>query len=94
MDVDDGEEVGILVHGNGTGRRRYKTSSIRIRPELSHFTDTMLKAYPAEEKPYSHEMMMDKFTMELVIEKYSFYPQELLQNLESKHRNKRPSHAC
>ena len=81
VDVDEGEEVGILVHGNGTGRRRYKTSSIRIRPEIASFVDVMLTSYPAEEKPYSAEAMAGKFTMELVIERYNFYPPELLSEL-------------
>ena len=82
VDVDEGEEIGILVHGNGTGRRRYKTSSIRIRPEIASFVDVMLTSYPAEEKPYSAEATSGKFTMELVIERYSFYPPELLAELE------------
>lgn len=80
--VDEGESIGILVHGKGTGRRKYKVAGIGVRPEIAPFMKRMLEAHPATEKPYPPEEIAWKFTMELVVEKYNFYPEELLAELK------------
>lgn len=88
LNVHEGEAVGDLTYGSVnkiTGRpnavRKYVTDYVTIVPKLVSFVDVLLDKYPYYEKPFPEEELTTRFNNDIVIELYSFYPQELLSEL-------------
>lgn len=77
-DRDSGNPIGVLCHGNGTGRRVYKQDFIRVRKDIAAFMDIMLAKYPFYEEPFPLSERERSFDHELILKMYSFYPKELL----------------
>ena len=80
--------IGQLCYGNiskKTGRhnavRQYREDYIVINPQLADFTDKLLDNYSAFAKPYPDDEITQKFSSAVVVEMYSFYPPELLEEL-------------
>lgn len=73
-----GASIGVLVHGNGSGRRTYRENYIIVRPEITSFMDKMLENYPFYQIPFSDEERAQSFDSEIIVKMYSFYPIELL----------------
>ncbi len=61
--------------------RNYVEDYVTINPLLIPLVDSLLNAYAFDEKPYPEDELFTRFNNDLVIEKYSFYPQELLMEL-------------
>ncbi|MDD3016278.1 MAG: hypothetical protein PHR41_07240 [Lactococcus chungangensis] len=84
----DSRVIGELTYGNispTTGRpnavRRYKEDYIKMNPEMMPLADRLLESYPYYEKPYPEDEIEKKFNSAIVVEMYSFYPSELLDEL-------------
>lgn len=80
--------IGQLTYGNiskVTGRpnavRQYREDYIVINPMLADFTDKLLENYSPFVKPYPNDEITRKFNSAMVVEMYSFYPPELLEEL-------------
>lgn len=80
--------IGQLTYGNiskATGRpnavRKYTEDYIVLNPLLTEFTDKMLISYSPFAKPYPEDEITRKFSSAMVVEMYSFYPPELLEEL-------------
>lgn len=78
LNMYSGNSVGVLVHGNGSGRRQYRENYVTIKTEMTNFVDIMLENYPYYEVPYSSEELQNSFDNEIILKMYSFYPPELL----------------
>lgn len=88
LKVHQGREVGDLTYGSvdkKTGRptavRKYNENYITLCPELVPLVDSLLDSYPYYEKPYPEDEVSKKFNSSIVVEMYSFYPPELLDEL-------------
>lgn len=88
LTIHEGREVGDLKYGTvdkKTGRptavRKYNENHVVLRPELVSLVDRLLESYPYYEKPYPDDEVSHKFNSSLVVEMYSFYPPELLDEL-------------
>lgn len=79
--VNDGEAVGVLTHGKGTGRRTYRVEYVEANPDVISLMDKLLAAYPYDEKPYTAEEQISSFSTEMIVHKYTFYPAELLEEI-------------
>ncbi len=86
IDIHEGDEVGKLTYGNvspKTGRptaiRSYRENHVTLRAELVPLIDRLLAAYPFDLKPYPDDD--DRLPTDVVVELYSFYPRELLEEL-------------
>ncbi|MDR7079884.1 type II restriction enzyme [Neobacillus niacini] len=77
----NGKSIGVLIHGNGSGRRTYREDYIIVKPEIAAFMDKMLYNYPYDQIPFSDEERAQSFDNEMVVKMYSFYPIELLQEI-------------
>lgn len=80
--------IGTLTYGKKsktTGRpnavRCYKEDYIQLRPVLIPLVDTLLSAYPYYVKPYPEDELSSRFNSSIVVDMYSFYPPELLQEI-------------
>ena len=80
--------IGHLTYGNiskTTGKpnaiRNYTEDYITLRTELIPLTDSLLKNYPYYNRPYSEDDLKTKFNSSIVVDMYSFYPPELLNEL-------------
>lgn len=79
--------IGELTYGNINrfGRpnavRRYTEDYIVLRPELFQLVDRLLENYPYYYRPYPEDEVDKKFNSSIVIEMYSFYPPELLEEI-------------
>lgn len=80
--------IGQLTYGNinpETGRpnavRNYTEDYITLQPNLIKLTDKLLSSYPFYLKPYSEDEVGTKFNSSIIVEMYSFYPMELLEEL-------------
>ena len=71
---------GVLIHGGGSGRRRYKSDSVEIKKDIFDFVSLLVSRYSFEEKP---KYLTDKLQLnsEYIIQLYNFYPIELIQEL-------------
>jgi hypothetical protein len=71
---------GVLVHGGGSGRRRYKSDFVTIKKEIFEFVSLLVNNYSFNEKPQdlTKELQLNS---EYVIQLYNFYPTELIQEL-------------
>lgn len=71
---------GVLVHGGGSGRRRYKSDFVTIKKEIFEFVSLLVNNYSFDEKPQdlTKELQLNS---EYVIQLYNFYPTELIQEL-------------
>lgn len=78
--IKTNDNHGVLIHGNGSGRRRYKSDSIKIKPEVYEFVSLMVKNFSYTDKP---KVLKDKLQLnsEYIIQLYNFYPVELIQGL-------------
>lgn len=86
IDIHEGDTVGSLCYGNispVTGRpnavRHYETNSVSMRTALIPLLDKLLANYAFDEKPYPDDE--ERLTNDLIVERYSFYPKELLEDL-------------
>ena len=77
------ENYGVLIHGNGSGRRRYKNDSISLKQEISPFCEILINNYSFSEKPQDLIASL-QLNSEYVIQLYNFYPVELIEELELK----------
>lgn len=84
----DNRIIGELTYGKinpATRRpnaiRKYREDYIRLVPELVPLADRLLEKYPYFEKPYPEDQLGRRFSSSLVVEMYSFYPPELLDEL-------------
>ena len=75
------DNLGVLVHGGGSGRRRYKSDSVVIRKEIFDFVSLLVNNYSYEEKPQDLTTKL-QLNSEYVIQLYNFYPIELIKELE------------
>jgi len=71
---------GVLIHGSGTGRRRYKSDYIKIKGEIFDFVSLLVNNYSYTAKPQdlTKEVQLNS---EYVIQLYNFYPPELIHEL-------------
>ena len=74
------ENIGVLIHGNGSGRRRYKNDYIEIQPHLAKFVNILLEKYSFESKPQVLTQNL-QLNSEYIIQLYNFYPPELIHEL-------------
>lgn len=72
---------GVLIHGGGSGRRRYKSDSVAIKKEIFDFVALLVSNYSYEEKPQDLTTKL-QLNSEYVIQLYNFYPIELIKELE------------
>ncbi len=85
----DNRIIGELTYGKTspkTGRpnavRHYKEDYIILEDnDIISLIDKLLANYPFDAKPYSDEDLAEKFSSAIVVEMYSFYPPELLEEL-------------
>lgn len=84
----DNRVIGELTYGNiseTTGRpngvRKYKEDYVVLRPELTSLVDKLLDSYPYYIRPYPEDEINKKFNSAMVVEMYSFYPSELLDEI-------------
>lgn len=84
----DHRVIGELMYGNvskTTGRpnavRRYTEDYIELKADLISLVDCLLNSYPYYEKPYPEDEIERTFNSAIVVEMYSFYPPELLEEL-------------
>ncbi|WP_171310052.1 hypothetical protein [Enterococcus cecorum] len=80
--------VGQFTYGSiskKTGRpnavRKYTEDFITLSPELFNLVDNLLASYSVYDKPFSEEELSTKFNSSIVVDMYSFYPPELLDEL-------------
>jgi len=78
---DNNEPIGVLCHGNGTGRRTYKQDYVVANGAVGPFMDLLLEHYPFYAKPFNPEELEASFDSDLVVKMYNFYPPELLVEL-------------
>ena len=71
---------GVLIHGGGSGRRRYKSDSVKIKAEIFNFVSLLISNYSYEEKPQDLTAKL-QLNSEYVIQLYNFYPIELIKEL-------------
>ncbi len=71
---------GVLIHGGGSGRRRYKSDSVKIKAEIFNFVSLLISNYSYEEKPQDLTAKL-QLNSEYVIQLYNFYPTALIQEL-------------
>lgn len=88
LNIHEGKEVGDLTYGTvdkKTGRptavRKYNENYVTLQPELYMLVDKLLAGYPYYAKPYPEDEISKKFNSSLVVEMYSFYPPELLEEI-------------
>ncbi|MBR4461577.1 MAG: hypothetical protein IKS51_03240 [Erysipelotrichaceae bacterium] len=80
--------IGQLTYGNvsqATGRpnavRNYKEDYIVLQASLKNYVDTLLSNYPYYVQPYPEDELSRSFNNDIVVEMYSFYPPELLNEI-------------
>jgi hypothetical protein len=71
---------GVLIHGGGSGRRRYKSDSVKIKAEIFDFVSLLVSKYSYAEKPQDLTTRL-QLNSEYVIKLYNFYPTELINEL-------------
>jgi hypothetical protein len=71
---------GVLIHGGGSGRRRYKSDSVTINEDVFDFVSLLVKSYSYDEKPQDLTAKVE-LNSEYVIRLYNFYPIELIKEL-------------
>jgi type II restriction enzyme len=71
---------GVLIHGGGSGRRRYKSDSVKIKDEIFSFVSVLVNNYSYLEKPQNLTAKV-QLKSEYVIQLYNFYPIELIEEL-------------
>lgn len=88
LDIREGKEIGKLTYGSvnpRTGRhsavRSYRKNYVTLRAELEPLADSLLASYPYDAKPYPEEELSQMSNSSIVVERYSFYPPELLEEL-------------
>ena len=88
LTINGGSDVGTLEYGNispktgkPTARRTYTEDYVTLKPWLFAYVDKLLDKYPYYEKPYPEEDVETSFSSDMVVEMYSFYPPELLEEL-------------
>lgn len=62
-----------------TGVRMYSTEGIRLKQSMLSLINSLLSAYPYDEKP--HDMLNTLGRQDYILQLYNFYPQELLTEL-------------
>lgn len=88
INIHEGKEVGDLTYGTvdkKTGRptavRKYNENHVTLQPRLYTLVDKLLASYPYYAKPYPEDEISKKFNSSIVVEMYSFYPPELLEEI-------------
>lgn len=88
LKIHEGDAIGDLTYGEisqKTGKpnavRKYVTDYVTLSSDLVTLADKMLAEYPYYAKPYPDDEVSNKFNSAVVVELYSFYPQELLVEL-------------
>lgn len=88
LNIHEGKKVGDLTYGTvdkKTGRptavRKYNENYVTLRPELYTLVDKLLASYPYYAKPYPEDEISKKLNSSIVVEMYSFYPPELLEEI-------------
>lgn len=71
---------GVLIHGGGSGRRRYKSDFVKINTDIFSFVSLLLDNYRFDEKPQDLTVKL-QLNSEYVIQLYNFYPFELISEL-------------
>lgn len=91
LQVYKGEVIGVLTYGainQETGKpnavRKYATNYVTLVPEVIQLVDVLLDNYPYYQKPYPEDELTTKFNNDMVVDLYSFYPPELLEELGMK----------
>lgn len=89
--VYKGKIIGNLTYGavnQVTGKpnavRKYATDYVTLVPEVIQLVDALLDNYPYYQKPYPEDELITKFNSDMVVDLYSFYPPELLEELGMK----------
>lgn len=88
LNIHEGREVGDLTYGTvdkKTGRptavRKYNENHVTLQAGLDTLVDKLLASYPYYAKPYPEDEISKKFNSSIVVEMYSFYPPELLEEI-------------
>ncbi len=79
---DNNKNYATLVHGQGSGRRKYMLNYIKLNSDIIKFAKIMADRYK-----YDEEIMRDKDKLlrsEYISQMYNFYPEELLDELDIK----------
>lgn len=74
------DNLGVLVHGGGSGRRRYKSDSVQIKSEIYNFVSLLISIYSYEEKPQDLTAKL-QLNSDYIIQLYNYYPTELILEL-------------
>lgn len=72
------KKIGTLIHGNGSGKRAFIDCYVNLNKFVIDYVDVLLASYPFYEKPYLYEKLNEKFSSDILLEMYNFYPSELL----------------
>ena len=88
LNIHEGKDVGNLTYGTvdkKTGRptavRKYNENHVTLQAGLDTLVDKLLASYPYYAKPYPEDEISKKFNSSIVVEMYSFYPPELLEEI-------------
>lgn len=88
LEIHEGKFIGNLTYGSVNKKtrrpsavRRYAADYVSVEADLVPLIDVLLEAYPYYEKPYLEDELSTKFNNDIVVEMYSFYPPELLEEL-------------
>lgn len=87
---DNNKSHAILVHGNGSGRRKYMLNYIKLNSDIINFAKIMANRYK-----YDDDIMRVKEKLlrsEYISQMYNFYPEELLDELNIKNREQERIH--
>lgn len=76
---DNDKNRAILVHGNGSGRRKYKLNYIKLREDIVEFAKIMSDKYSYDS--CVKRDVEDMLQSEYITQMYNFYPEELLDEL-------------
>ena len=74
------DNFGVLTHGNDSGRRRYKSDSVKIKTDIFTFVSLLVSNYSYEDKPQNLTEQL-QLNSEYIIQLYNFYPEELIKEL-------------
>jgi len=74
------DNYGVLIHGGGSGRRRYKNDSIALKPDIFDFALLLVTNYSYDSKPLELTKSL-QLNSEYILQLYNFYPPELINEL-------------
>jgi type II restriction enzyme len=74
------DNFGVLTHGNESGRRRYKSDSVKLEADIFSFVSLLVSNYSYEDKPQNLTEQL-QLNSEYIIQLYNYYPEELIKEL-------------